>query len=212
VAVVRERLRAEAALRAEEARLRLALDAGRLGAWELDVATGAAAARSASHDAIFGYAEPPAEWGYETFMRHVLPEDRDGVDRSFRAAVEGGAEWHFECRVRRAGDGEARWIEARGRPVFDAEGRPVRLLGVVADVTERRLAKERRALLVAELNHRVKNTLAVVQSLAFQTARGARDLAAFSAAFQSRLVALARAHDLLMRAVRGWRLRRRGAL
>ncbi len=57
-------------------------------------------------------------------------------------------------------------------------------------------------LLVAELNHRVKNTLAVVQSLAAQTARGAPDLPAFTAAFLARLIALARAHDLLTR--RDW--------
>jgi two-component sensor histidine kinase len=58
-------------------------------------------------------------------------------------------------------------------------------------------AEERRALLVNELNHRVKNTLAIVQSIAAQTARGAQDLSSFSAAFQARLIALARAHDLL---------------
>ena len=67
------------------------------------------------------------------------------------------------------------------------------------DRTERRRAEERRELLVAELNHRVKNTLAVVQSLAAQTARGAPDLPSFGAAFQARLIALARAHDLLTR-------------
>jgi two-component sensor histidine kinase len=72
----------------------------------------------------------------------------------------------------------------------------------VQDITERKQAEERRALLLAELNHRVKNTLAIVQSLAAQTARGATDLPSFSAAFQARLIALARAHDLL--SDRGW--------
>jgi PAS domain S-box-containing protein len=193
-----ERRRAEEDLRAEEARLRLALEAGRLGTWEWDVATGTAV-RSPRHDAIFGYEEPPPGWSFRRFMRHVLPEDRGSVARAFRAAVEGGAaDLSFECRVRRA-DGAERWIEGRGQPVRDAAGRPVRLLGVLADVTERKRAEERRALLVNELNHRVKNTLAVVQSLAAQTARGAPDLAAFGAAFQRRVLALARAHDLLTR-------------
>jgi two-component sensor histidine kinase len=73
------------------------------------------------------------------------------------------------------------------------------MIGVFADITDRKLAEERRALLVHELNHRVKNTLAVVQSLALQTARGAPDLPAFSTAFQARLIALSRAHDLLTR-------------
>ena len=66
-------------------------------------------------------------------------------------------------------------------------------------VAERARAEARRALLANELNHRVKNTLAVVQSLAAQTARGAPDLPSFGAAFQARLIALARAHDLLTR-------------
>ena len=104
---VAERARAEEELRAEKARLRLALDASRLGAWELDVAADSAA-RSPRHDAIFGYEAPPPVWGFEQFMRHVLPEDRGHVERSFRAAVEGGGEWHFECRIHRAGDGEER--------------------------------------------------------------------------------------------------------
>jgi two-component sensor histidine kinase len=67
------------------------------------------------------------------------------------------------------------------------------------DRTERRRAEERRALLANELNHRVKNTLAVVQSLARQGTRGGDDLAAFAAAFQRRILALGRAHDLLTR-------------
>jgi two-component sensor histidine kinase len=67
---------------------------------------------------------------------------------------------------------------------------------------ERARVEARRALLIGELNHRVKNTLAVVQSLAAQTARGAPDLPAFASAFQARLLALARAHDLLT--ARGW--------
>jgi PAS domain S-box-containing protein len=69
--------------------------------------------------------------------------------------------------------------------------------------TERAQAEERRALLLAELNHRVKNTLAVVQALALQTARSAPDLPSFVSAFQARLIALGRAHDLLTQA--DWR-------
>jgi PAS domain S-box-containing protein len=201
---VTERRRADAglraaheALRAEETRLRLALEVGQLGFWELDVAADTALV-SPRHAAIFGYDAPPSDWGYRRFTeQHLLPEDRDHVGRAFREAVESGVEWHAECRIRRADTGEVRWIEIRGQPLHDAEGRQVCLLGVVADITDRKRAEERRALLVNELNHRVKNTLAIVQSIALQTARGAQDLSSFSTAFQARLIALARAHDLL---------------
>jgi PAS domain S-box-containing protein len=190
---------AHEALRAEETRLRLALEAGQLGFWDLDVATDTALL-SPRHDAIFGYDAPPPDWGYQRFVeQHLLPEDRDHVERAFREAAERGADLHTECRIRRADTGEVRWIEIRGQPLHDAEGRQVRLLGVVADITDRKRAEERRALLVNELNHRVKNTLAIVQSIAVQTARGAKDLSSFSVAFQARLIALARAHDLLTR-------------
>ncbi len=74
-----EQRRTEDALRASEERLLLALEAGGLGAWELDLANDRAV-RSPRHDAIFGYAEPPAEWGYAAFMQHVLDEDRAAVD------------------------------------------------------------------------------------------------------------------------------------
>jgi PAS domain S-box-containing protein len=196
---VTERRRADMALRTEEARLRLALEAGQLGFWELDVATDTALL-SPRHDAIFGYDAPPLDWGYRRFAeQHLLPQDRDQVEQAFREAVESGVDWHTECRIRRADTGEVRWIEIRGQPLHDAQGRHVRLLGVVADITDRKRAEERRALLVNELNHRVKNTLAIVQSIALQTARGAKDLSSFSAAFQARLIALARAHDLLTR-------------
>ena len=187
------RARVEEELRAEKARLRLALDASRLGAWELDVAADSAA-RSPRHDAIFGYETPPPVWGFEQFMRHVLPEDRGDVERSFRAALEGGGEWHFECRIRRV-DGEVRWIEAWGQPVHDAGGRQVRLLGTVADVTDRKLAEERRALLVNEMNHRAKNALALVQAMLRLTK--AADVPAFVRSVEGRVAALARAHTLL---------------
>ena len=88
-------------------------------------------------------------------------------------------------------------------PVPDEEGRPRFLLGFSEDVTDRRAAEERQALLVAELNHRVKNTLAVVLSVADQTRRATvpsdGERRRFHADFQDRLRALARAHDLLTR-------------
>jgi two-component sensor histidine kinase len=74
---------------------------------------------------------------------------------------------------------------------------------VVQDITERKEAEERQKLLVDELNHRVKNTLATVQSLASQTARGTDSPDTFREAFEGRLIALSQAHDQLTR--RHWR-------
>jgi PAS domain S-box-containing protein len=87
-------------------------------------------------------------------------------------------------------------------PLRDQAGAIVGAVNMLVDITERKRAEERQRALLDELNHRVKNTLAIVQSLAAQTVRTAPDLPAFKRNFESRLVALSRAHDMLTR--QGW--------
>ena len=81
----------------------------------------------------------------------------------------------------------------------DDSGTPIGLHAIARDITERQRAEERQRLLVNELNHRVKNTLALVQGLALQSFRDGRGPAEARTAFQQRLAALAAAHDLLTR-------------
>jgi PAS domain S-box-containing protein len=82
-------------------------------------------------------------------------------------------------------------------PLRDDQGKLVGAINMLVDITERKQAENRQKILVDELNHRVKNTLATVQSLAGQTARHAESLPDFMTTFSTRLLALARAHDLL---------------
>ena len=137
-----DRLRVIRDGRAGEERLLFALEGGELGSWELDLTTGAAT-RTPRYDQIFGYTGPPPVWTYDMLLEHVLPGDREHVTSTFRRAVDTGTAWHFTCRIRRAGDGEIRWIEAQGRPA-GARGNapPTRLLGILADITERKAAEE----------------------------------------------------------------------
>jgi PAS domain-containing protein len=116
-----DRLRIIGEVRSGEARFRLALEGGMLGSWDFDLTTGNAT-RTARYDEIFGYPGLSPAWNYDTFLDHVLPEDREHVARAFRKAVDDRAEWYFECRIRRASDGQERWIEARGKP--DGPGQP----------------------------------------------------------------------------------------
>ncbi len=90
-----------------------------------------------------------------------------------------------------------RWVH-KWYPVRDATDRIVAAGVTVEDVTLRVTAERRHAMLMDELTHRVKNTLAVVQAMAVQTLRPTPDVASFTEAF-SRLLSLARAHDLLTR-------------
>ena len=130
-----------AVLRDSESRLQLALEAGRLAFWELDLETGKVV-RAAFHDEIFGHDAPLPEWSYEVFRDHVVPEDREAVECAFRAAVEEGRiHSPLECRICRASDGEVRWIEVHGRPQQSSDGRVVRLHGVLRDITARKRAE-----------------------------------------------------------------------
>jgi PAS domain S-box-containing protein len=84
-------------------------------------------------------------------------------------------------------------------PVMNAAGEVESIAGTTRDITEMKREEQQRSLLLDELNHRVKNTLATVQSLALQTMRSTSAPAEFQKAFTSRLMALSRAHDLLTR-------------
>lgn len=104
----------------------------------------------------------------------------------------------FEQEVR-FDDGVSKFLLTNAMPIRDGEGSVRGAVAAAVDITARQQAEQQRELLINELNHRVKNTLASVQSVAMQTLRNSGTLAAFQDAFVSRLVALSRAHDLLTR-------------
>ena len=115
-----------------------------------------------------------------------------------RRKLEHGGTTRYEIEVYTISGRTLHW-EVDSTLTVDEAGRPVGLHAIGRDVTERRRADERQRLLVNELNHRVKNTLALVQGLALQSFREGRDSAEARTAFQERLTALAAAHDLLTR-------------
>jgi len=129
-----------------QASLQTALDAAEMGTWDLDRRHDKAA-RSLRHDQIFGYDHLLPDWSYERFIQHVLPEDRDYVAEQFRQAEQTDT-LYFEARIRRA-DGAERWIAARGRVYRGEQAQPIRLAGVVADITGRKQAEEARSRLAA---------------------------------------------------------------
>jgi PAS domain S-box-containing protein len=137
---VEERRRAEEALRDSESRLTFALEVSNTGAWELDLVDHTAQ-RSLQHDRIFGYESLLPTWNYEMLLEHVVPEDREAVDRRFRQAVDSHGDWEFDCRIRR-NDGKVRWIWAAGCPRSDNNGNPQRMTGIVQDITDRKQNEE----------------------------------------------------------------------
>jgi PAS domain S-box-containing protein len=132
-------------------------------------------------------------WGWRTA---VHPEHADQVLAKIKMSFISGEPWEDTFPIR-AKDGDYRWFLSRALPIRGADGRIIRWFGTNTDITERLKADEQRGLLINELNHRVKNTLATVQSLAMQTMRNTERSADARELFESRLTALSRAHDVL---------------
>ena len=112
--------------------------------------------------------------------------------------------YDVEYRVKQL-DGSWRWLSAWGLVEFEGDGpekKPVAITGASRDLTKRKQAEELQRLLLHELNHRVKNTLATIQAIAAQTMRGARDLPSAREALDRRIRSMAQAHDLLT--LRAW--------
>ncbi len=193
---VTERHEAETRLREAEERRRLAVEAADLGLWSFYVTTNELQ-WDARCRALSGLPEDAAVT-YATFVAGLHPDDRAEVLAAMSAALDpaGAGSYHAEYRVIGLSDGVERWISASGRARFD-NGQPICLHGTARDVSQRKRAEEKAALLGDELQHRVKNTLAVVQAIVRQTLRDAATPAEAQAAIDPRLASLARAHERL---------------
>jgi PAS domain S-box-containing protein len=132
-----------------EEQVRVALEAGSLGAWHWDIPAGKVS-WSATLERIHGLA--PGSFGgtFEAYQHDIHPEDRQRVIATISHAVKQRTEHHIAYRIVRP-DGEVRWLEAHGRLLCDSSGAPQRLIGVCADITERRRSEEQLQQLVVAL-------------------------------------------------------------
>ncbi len=191
---ISDRRRSEDALRSSEQRLQIGLAAGRLGHWTWDAASDSVTFSPQACD-IFGIGGgEPLTWNAIRAMLH--PDDAPRAVRAVKHSIATGDDYAIEYRVNRP-DGSHVWVAALGRPLSAKDGGRQGLIGVVQDITERKCAEEKIRLLMAEVNHRSKNLLAVVQSIAHQTSmRGSPR--SFARRFSERLQGLAASHDLLV--------------
>ena len=195
---VTERRLGEERLREARDALALATSASQLGwgAWDFGADEAGWDARGRE---IIGLRED--ETTIRSWMERVHPEDREALEREIEACVREARPFDLEYRVVHR-DGTVRVVHGTGmferRPASGgAQG-----TGLVRDVTELRRWEEAQRLLVGELNHRVKNMLAIVQSTARQTQRTTSSVEAFNEAFEQRIHAIAGAHGILTR--RNW--------
>ena len=150
---ITDRRRMEEALRESEERLRLALGAGQMGAWDIDVMTDLTR-WDRKEFSLLGVTEGTVTPSPAEFYRRVHPEDLPLVQESVRKAIEETGAMEHEFRVVRP-DGEIRWLAAIGQVLADAQGRPVRMVGVNFDITERKRTEERLRSFAQELETRV---------------------------------------------------------
>lgn len=184
-----------AALRLSEERLRLALAAGKLGIWTIDLLDGSLEA-SEQCKAICGRGADD-ELTLADLQGSIHPEDRIYQTEAIAEAIANKSLLDAEYRLTTPA-GEERWVQIRGQAYYDLDGTARMVTGTTQDITARRVAQGHRALLAREMSHRVKNTLASVQSVVAQTLRRSSSLEEAGKLVSERIFAMAAANDLLI--------------
>jgi PAS domain S-box-containing protein len=195
---VTERKQAEQVLAERNTQLELAHKAARVGSYTYDVSAGImrfSRARNVTYDVSERTLEITAQQWFARVHRDDIQRLRAEHIRAFK---ERRSELVSEFRIVRPG-GEARWIESRSLIAYDHAGRAGRMTGVYIDVTERRRSEDHKKVLIAELDHRVKNMLACVAAIAKRSQEGSRSLDEFLGVLNGRINSMANTHALLSR-------------
>lgn len=198
-AVERERLVQQ--LKESEQIYRGAVITGRLASWETNMVTRERIWTKEGMD-MFGLDLPNGRGvvggDHDEFRMTMHPDDRHKV-AAFHQTADRIDSYPAEYRIVRS-DGRTLWMSGRGRVIErGADGKARRVANIVVDVTERKKSEERTKLLIDELNHRVKNTLATVQAIVAQSLRDERDGKDAREMVEARLQSLSRSHNLLTR-------------
>ena len=169
MADVSEKRQAEQLLAVERERLRLALSAGHMGAYELDIASDTLWWSPETYE-LFGVTPATFKPTRESVIDLLDPEDRPGFAKRRRLAISEHQPFFDEFRLRRP-DGSRVWIGYRGQAEYDPNGRPVRTFGVVMDITERKKAEQvlrdagrEKDDFIATLSHELRNPLAPIRN------------------------------------------------
>ena len=194
---ITERKRAEIALRESEERFQQFANASASGLWIRDADTLSMEFVSPSIARIYGTAPDAFIGEIERWAAMIVPEDRDAALNHIKRAREGEPAIH-EFRIRRS-DGSFRWIRNTDFPLYDETGNVERIGGIAEDVTETKMAVEHQGVLLAELQHRVRNIMAMIRSTVVRSAGGAVDVENYKTSLAGRLLALARVQTLLTR-------------
>jgi PAS domain S-box-containing protein len=185
----------EQALRTSEQQLRIALQAAKMGDWSWDIASDVMTLSDRAAE-IFGLS-PGSALTRGELQKHLHPADLPRMISTMEKSIRNRVQYSAEYRVKRLTDKAQVWVASQGQVISGQDGTATGMTGVVQDITDRKHAEERQQLLIRELHHRVKNTLATVQAIVGSTARTASSIDEFYQGFVGRIVSLARTHNLL---------------
>lgn len=192
------RAQAEAALRVSEERFAQFAKASSDALWIRNADTLAMEYVSPAMRAIYGIESDAFLGDVKKWAAHVVPDDRD-LALAHLARAKGGESVVHEFRIQRPADGSFRWIRDTDFPLLDAHGHIQRIGGIAQDVSEAKLAAEHQGVLLAELQHRVRNIMAMIRSVVARTGERAESVADYAEVMMGRLLALARVQALLTR-------------
>src|SRR5262245_42319055 len=192
---VTERRQTEKALAERKAQLELANNIAQVGSYTYDYTTRSLWLGPGSAS-IYGLRENTVEMTAAEWRKCVHPKDLPQVVARSRQALA-NQQRELVCVFRVLRKGEVRWVETRNRFFYDTAGRATQAIGVSIDITERRRDEDLKSLLIAELDHRVKNALATVKAVVSHTSEGSRSVANFVVALEGRIRSMATAHELL---------------
>ncbi len=181
--------------RLAEHKLVVALGVCGMGTWRWDIARD----RLEWDDRlcqIFGMRPAEAPGVAADFFKLVFEDDRPRLVSAIKASLDQPKAAEYVYRIHHPQKG-LRWISDRNEVLCGPDGKPVEIVGSSIDITERKQEDEHRDLLIRELHHRVRNTLAMVQGMANATANSAQDLTHFKETFARRIASLAMTHSLL---------------
>lgn len=188
-----EQKRISQALSESERRLKLSQNAAGISALELDIATGTVIGSEGFWD-LWGLSKRDSVQ-IGVLEKIVIPEDKD-VRSNHETRNDGTAAPNVEYRIIRPDNGQHRWLSRHVDFVRNDSGKPIKMFGVMQDITVRKEAEARQQMLTHELEHRTKNILATVASISTQTLKG-EALKTVRETLLERLIALSKAHDLL---------------
>ncbi|MEY3297856.1 MAG: hypothetical protein RLZZ597_1116 [Cyanobacteriota bacterium] len=201
---ITERKQAEEALAQKEEQLRLSLDFAHIGIWDWDLRQNIMTWND-NHFKLLGLDTTKTKDLYQHWRSAIHSDDLDRVEQAIHQALDQHIDYESEYRIVRP-DGSLRWMVGKGHGLYDEDQVPIRMLGAILDISDRKEAQEKiqaslqeKELLLKEVYHRVKNNLYVIYGLLSLQARSVSDPAVLTALrdSQSRVKAMSLVHEKL---------------